>query len=151
MARRERIAEAMKDVDLLNDEIDIARLGELAVRLVAPGPKAGHISASEIHEIADGIADLINDLATLSEKLNYLRAENEKMKRERELHLVLITQDAKARDTIRTGWVNEEREWRAEHARLRELLEEACKRLDDDTCERHYWAKHIREAFLGGK
>lgn len=35
-----------------------ARIVELADRLVAPGPKAAHVSASECHEIRDFIADL---------------------------------------------------------------------------------------------
>lgn len=37
---------------------DLARAVELAERLVAPGPKASHVSASECHEIADFIMSL---------------------------------------------------------------------------------------------
>jgi hypothetical protein len=45
------------------------RLRELAVRLVASGPKASHVSASETHEISDGLIDLLNENAKLRKLL----------------------------------------------------------------------------------
>jgi NTP pyrophosphatase (non-canonical NTP hydrolase) len=42
---------------------DRARLRELAGRLVASGPKAGAVSASECHEISEGLIELLDELA----------------------------------------------------------------------------------------
>lgn len=41
--------------------MDTARLRELVERLVASGPKAAHVSASETHEIHDDVLELIED------------------------------------------------------------------------------------------
>lgn len=41
-------------------DIDTKRLRELADRLVASGPKASRVSASECHEIREGVHELIN-------------------------------------------------------------------------------------------
>lgn len=38
---------------------DTSRLAELVDRLIAAGPKAAHVSASETHEIHDDVIDLI--------------------------------------------------------------------------------------------
>lgn len=40
-----------------------ARLLELVDRLVAPGPKAAHVSASETHEITEGVHQLLAECA----------------------------------------------------------------------------------------
>lgn len=45
----------------LTDE-ELPRLLELSARLVAAGPKASHVSASECHEISDGMDELITEL-----------------------------------------------------------------------------------------
>lgn len=44
----------------MTNEIDTKRLRELAERLVAGGPKASHVSASECHEISEGVHELID-------------------------------------------------------------------------------------------
>ena len=41
--------------------MDVARLRELVDRLVASGPKAAHVSASETHEIHDDVLELIEE------------------------------------------------------------------------------------------
>lgn len=43
------------------DDGHLNRLRELASRLVAGGPKAAHVSASECHEIAEGLVELIDE------------------------------------------------------------------------------------------
>lgn len=47
---------------------DLRRLRELAERLVAGGPKASHVSASECHEISDGMIELIDEIEQLRQR-----------------------------------------------------------------------------------
>lgn len=95
---------------------------------IASADPCGHENSSISVDKAD--ADFIEharmDVPKLLAEVRRLGAENAQFRNERELHLTLITQDAQARDKIRTGWVTEEREWHAERARLRELALEAC-------------------------
>lgn len=42
------------------------RLHELVIRLVASGPKAAHVSASECHEITDDVTALIEERDALA-------------------------------------------------------------------------------------
>ncbi len=42
-----------------------ARLRDLAVRLVASGPKAAHVSVSETHEISEGLIEALDHIAIL--------------------------------------------------------------------------------------
>ena len=48
------------DDDLLQEWVDAAdtRIADLAQRLVGPGPKASHLSASEMHEVSDFVLDV---------------------------------------------------------------------------------------------
>ena len=41
--------------------VNTDRLRELVTRLVASGPKAAHVSASECHEITDGVLELLEE------------------------------------------------------------------------------------------
>jgi uncharacterized small protein (DUF1192 family) len=47
---------------------DNARLLELAERLIAVGPKASHVSASECHEISNGVFELVAEIGRLKEE-----------------------------------------------------------------------------------
>lgn len=53
----------------------VVRLNELAIRLVAPGPKCCAISASECHELHDGIASLTDERTALIAENAHLKAE----------------------------------------------------------------------------
>lgn len=50
----------MIDDDLLQEWTDAAdaRIADLAQRLIGPGPKASHLSASEMHEVSDFVLDV---------------------------------------------------------------------------------------------
>lgn len=60
-AERDTLAAALAEVR----ETLSGRVGDLAARLVAPGPKAAHVSASECHEISDAIEAARAALAAL--------------------------------------------------------------------------------------
>ena len=49
----------------MTDTIDTQRLRELSTRLVASGPKAAHVSASECHEICEGMHAALNEVERL--------------------------------------------------------------------------------------
>ena len=70
------------------------------------------------HNLRAFIAAARSALPALLDRCEAAEAIVAKHAKERELHLALITQDALARDRIRTSWVNDEREWLAERATL---------------------------------
>ncbi|UXA48491.1 hypothetical protein M0D44_19815 [Xanthomonas prunicola] len=60
-------APAAVPVDGLRELLeDSGRIEELAARLVAPGPKAAHVSTSETHELSEWVRDAVGVLAALA-------------------------------------------------------------------------------------
>lgn len=59
---------------------DRKRLRELADRLVDSGPKCCAVSASECHEISEGVDELLDDLAALTTERDALRGEAERLR-----------------------------------------------------------------------
>jgi hypothetical protein len=53
---------------------NITRLLDLVGRLVGPGPKAAHVSASECHEIREGVLDLAGALEDALQDRGFARA-----------------------------------------------------------------------------
>jgi len=47
---------------------EFPRLRELALRLIEPGPKAARVSASECHEISEGLLALIEEVKYLRDR-----------------------------------------------------------------------------------
>jgi hypothetical protein len=53
------------DIEAAERPGDTARARELAWRMIQPGPKASHLSASECHELADEVFWLVDELREL--------------------------------------------------------------------------------------
>lgn len=67
---------------------DHARLRELAERLVASGSKAGAVSASECHEISDGLIQLIDQIVEI-ERLGDPHFEVRQLPRDQRQQMIL--------------------------------------------------------------
>lgn len=107
------------------DKEEFPRLRELATRLVASGPKASHVSASETHEISDGLTAALDEVERLTAALTASQQETERLRAllERE------RQEAQRETDIDSS-----------------LLSDALWALNqDDRCERERFMKRIAE------
>jgi hypothetical protein len=105
-------------------EEEAPRLRELALRLCAPGPKASHVSASETHEITNGLLELLDVLPTAARRVHELEKLLKAMTRDRDEAL----DGRQTIDADRTELTRGNTELGAECARL----QTECGRLQTD-------------------